>query len=130
MGYKHTAGVTALASSCDGHIKLWRIDSDRLSPVSLMGSVDTQCRVTCLTAWHPGLRNPGKKRKKEETVEVNVTPKKVKISEGKAAKSAVVDTVTETEEVSKPKTEKKKFKKKKKAGTEVAPSPEVAALAS
>ena len=63
-------------------------------------------------------------------MEVNVTPKKVKISEGKAVKSSVVDTVIETEEVSKPKTEKKKFKKKKKAGTEVAPSPEVAALAS
>jgi len=122
--------ILVTASSCDGHIKLWRIDSDRLSPVSLMGSVDTQCRVTCLTAWHPGLRNPGKKRKKDETVEVNVTPKKVKISEGKAVKSSVVDTVIETEEVSKPKTEKKKFKKKKKVGTEVAPSPEVAALAS
>jgi len=54
----------------------------------------------------------------------------VKISEGKAVKSSVVDTVIETEEVSKPKTEKKKFKKKKKVGTEVAPSPEMAALAS
>ena len=62
-------------------------------------------------------------------MEINVTPKKVKVSEGKPAKTTVVHTVTETEEVSKPKTEKKKFKKRKKAVTEVVTSPE-AALAS
>ena len=28
----------------------------RMSPVRLLCSVDTGCRVTCLSAWHPGLR--------------------------------------------------------------------------
>ena len=28
----------------------------RVSPVRLLCSVDTGCRVTCLSAWHPGLR--------------------------------------------------------------------------
>merc|ERR1712080_743454 len=47
--------VLVTASSCDTCIKLWKVDSDRLSRVSLLGSVETQCRITCLTAWHPGL---------------------------------------------------------------------------
>ena len=31
----------------------------RVSPVRLLCSVDTGCRVTCLSAWHPGLRWAG-----------------------------------------------------------------------
>jgi len=114
-------GVLASASSCDGAIKLWRCDTDRLSPVILVGSVETQCRITCLTAWHPGLRNESGKKKKRsnvgETNNITPTKKKIKIDEGKK-ETTIAETVTVTEEVTvKVKEKLKKSKKKKKVET-------------
>jgi len=112
--------VLVTASSCDTAIKLWRIDSDRLSEVSLVGSVETQCRITCLTAWYPQLRNAGgKKRDISATdLENNSSPKKkIKLSEGKKV-STVIDTVAEIEEVSSLKKEKARKKKKKRIPAE------------
>ena len=56
----------------------------------------------------------GKKRDISATdLENNSSPKKIKLSDGKKA-STVIDTVTETEEVSSHKKEKARKKKKKK----------------
>merc|ERR1712071_115336 len=103
-------GVTA--SSCDSAIKLWKVDTDRLSPVTLLGSVDTGCRITCMTAWHPGLRNAGgnKRSKVEEQDVVKSSFKKFRVSV-KSKTSTVVESLTVTEEVSE---KKGKMKKKKK----------------
>jgi protein MAK11 len=110
--------VLVTASSCDTCIKLWKVDSDRLSPVTLLASKETQCRVTCLTVWHPGLRNAGSKKKKiTEVEEVKNSPeKKIKLDEKKA--SNLVETLTVTEEISVQKKEKVKKKRKKKSEAE------------
>merc|ERR1719219_1440040 len=90
--------VLVTASSCDHSIKVWGLDTDRMSPVRLLCSVDTGCRVTCLSAWHPGLRNKGaKKRVSEEGAKSPL--KKVKVSEEKKTTSAVPQTVTVEEEI-------------------------------
>jgi len=110
--------VLVTASSCDHSIKVWGLDTDRVSPVRLLCSVDTGCRVTCLSAWHPGLRNKGaKKRVSEEGAKSPL--KKVKMAEEKKTSSAAPQTVTVEEEITeKPTKEKPKKKKKKKALSE------------
>merc|ERR1711934_784673 len=108
--------VLVTASSCDHSIKVWGLDTDRVSPVRLLCSVDTGCRVTCLSAWHPGLRNKGAKKRVSE--EGSKSPLK-KVSEEKKTTSAVPQTVTVEEEITeKPTKEKPKKKKKKKVSLE------------
>merc|ERR1711915_1038613 len=51
------------ASSSDNMIKIWDSYTDASKEVTCVGSINTSCRVTCMTIWHPGLRN-GEKRKK------------------------------------------------------------------
>jgi len=109
------------ASSCDGCIKVWSIISDRVSPVSMLSSVDTQCRITCMTLWHPGLKvTTSKKRKKnlekvEGTVDEIKSPvKKVKLVEEKT-RPIVVESVSEEQEISVKNDKKMKLKKKKKS---------------
>merc|ERR1711973_565188 len=124
----HQTGIRALhllspsilvtASSCDHSIKVWGLDTDRVSPVRLLCSVDTGCRVTCLSAWHPGLRNKGSKKRSAEAVAKSPL-KKVKLAEEKKTSSVAPQTVTVEEEVTeKPKKEKPKKKKKKKVSLE------------
>merc|ERR1711973_805664 len=106
--------ILVTASSCDHSIKVWGLDTDRVSPVRLLCSVDTGCRVTCLSAWHPGLRNKGAKKRSAEAVAKSPL-KKVKLAEEKKNSSVAPQTVTVEEEVTeKPKKEKPKKKKKKK----------------
>lgn len=105
--------VLVTASSCDGCIKLWRVGSDRVSPVGLLGSVDTGCRITCLTAWHPGLRNAGPKKRSKVEGEVNSSPKRIRPAGKSKTAVTVVESVTETQEVSSEKKEKTRKKKKK-----------------
>jgi len=86
--------------------------------VRLLCSVDTGCRVTCLSAWHPGLRNKGaKKRVSEDGVKSPL--KKVKATEEKKTISSAPQTVTIEEEITeKPTKDKPKKKKKKKVSLE------------
>merc|ERR1712147_554369 len=110
--------ILVTASSCDHSIKVWGLDTDRVSPVRLLCSVDTGCRVTCLSAWHPGLRNKGAKKRSAEAVPKSPL-KKVKLAEEKKASSVAPQTVTVEEEITgKPKKEKLKKKKKKKVSLE------------
>jgi len=110
--------ILVTASSCDHSIKVWGLDTDRVSPVRLLCSVDTGCRVTCLSAWHPGLRNKGAKKRSAEAVSKSPL-KKVKLAEEKKASSVAPQTVTVEEEITeKPKKEKLKKKKKKKVSLE------------
>merc|ERR1711928_144416 len=105
--------ILVTASSCDHSIKVWGLDTDRVSPVRLLCSVDTGCRVTCLSAWHPGLRNKGSKKRSAEAVAKSPL-KKVKLAEEKKTSSVAPQTVTVEEEVTeKPKREKSKKKKRR-----------------
>merc|ERR1712098_1029517 len=103
--------ILVTASSCDHSIKVWGLDTDRVSPVRLLCSVDTGCRVTCLSAWHPGLRNKGAKKRSAEAVAKSPL-KKVKLAEEKKT-SVSPQTVTVEEEVTE-KSKKERLKKKKK----------------
>lgn len=110
------------ASSCDGCIKVWNISGDRVSPVTLVSSVDTQCRITCMAVWHPGLRPVvGKKRKKktvenlggsEKKAEEASSPKK-KVKLSVEPKSSVEPQTLEVVHEISVKKDKPKFKKKK-----------------
>lgn len=106
--------ILVTASSCDSSIKLWKVDSDRLSPVVLLGSKDTQCRITCMAIWHPGMRNKVTKKKKNIEVEDSAASpsKKIKIADKKKISCTNLETVTVTEEISEEKKEKPKKKKK------------------
>jgi len=106
--------ILVTASTCDTFIKVWKVDTDRLSPIKLLGSKETQCRVTCMSVWHPGLRNVVTKKKKKavEEAEVESSPKK-KIKLAEDAKPTIVETIEVSEEISQ-KEEKIKKKKKKK----------------
>jgi len=56
------------ASSCDGEVKVWNIAADGTTPVSLCCSVNTQCRITCLTTWWPAMKEQARKAKKRKKV--------------------------------------------------------------
>jgi len=106
--------ILVTASTCDTFIKVWKVDTDRLSPIKLLGSKETQCRVTCMSVWHPGLRDVVTKKKKKAVgeAEVESSPKK-KIKLAEDAKPTIVETIEVSEEISQ-KEEKIKKKKKKK----------------
>lgn len=57
--------VIITASSSDHFIKLWRIHLDSESEVKCIGSLDTTCRVTCLTTWNPSMIGRKKKKSKK-----------------------------------------------------------------
>jgi len=120
-------------SSCDGCIKVWNISCDKSTPVTLISSIDTQCRITCMALWHPGLATPsGKKRKKfgeekdetEKSGFLDVSPKKkIRINEEKV--STLSETVSVEQEIS-----VKKVKTKVKKKTKIKPAVEVTVMAS
>jgi len=108
------------ASSSDNKIKIWNVSTDLSEEIECVGSVDTTCRVTCMSVWHKGLRVGGK-RKKEKVVDGTVveSPKK-KIKLAEAATEKKVETITVEQEFSTPADKKpKKKKKSEKAPTAV-----------
>merc|ERR1711970_405237 len=103
------------ASSSDSMIKIWRVSTNVAEEIECIGSVDTTCRVTCMSVWHKGLRVGGKRKAgKSEEAETVSPKKKIKITESEASKK--VESITVEQEFS---TAKKKLKKKKKQPEEV-----------
>lgn len=113
------SSVLVSASSSDGMLKMWRIFNDDDSETKCIGSVDTTCRVTCLTSWHAGMRGSSKKKKRKavESTDQATVKKRTKFAESpsKAAeKSSEEITVEETiSEKKLPKNPSAKIKKKK-----------------
>merc|ERR1719430_1021082 len=70
------------ASSSDSKIKIWKVSTNVAEEIECIGSVDTTCRVTCMSVWHKGLRVGGKRKggKLEETETVS-PKKKIKTTE-------------------------------------------------
>ena len=73
------AGLLVTASSSDHMVRLWDVSSlltaDR--EAECVASVDTACRVTSLTVWHPGMTRANKKkksRKVEDAVDKSFSP--------------------------------------------------------
>ena len=60
------------ASSSDHLIKVWDV-SNLESQVECVASVDTACRVTAMTIWHPEMTRAHKKKKKRKTESEPVT---------------------------------------------------------
>jgi len=112
--------VLVTASSSDQRIKLWRIRTDNDTEAQCIGDVDTTCRITCLTTWHPSMRATGK-RKKEKSAEAagatTKSPKKLKFSVTPLEPKTNGEVVTVTVDDS-PKPAAKKLKKKKKVATD------------
>merc|ERR1719250_294810 len=94
------------ASSSDSMIKIWRVSTNVEEEIECIGSVDTTCRVTCMSVWHKGLRVGGKRKgdKLDETETVS-PKKKIKIAEKEVSKN--VETITVEQEFT---TLKKKIK--------------------
>merc|ERR1712002_1311554 len=98
------------ASSSDSMIKIWKVSTNVAEEIECIGSVDTTCRVTCMSVWHKGLRVGGKRKAgKLEEAETVSPKKKIKITE--------VETITVEQEFT---TVKKKLKKKKNQSEEAA----------
>ena len=57
-------GLLVTASSSDHLIKVWDV-SNLESEVECVASVDTACRVTAMTIWHPDMTRAGKKKKRK-----------------------------------------------------------------
>ena len=89
-------GLLVTASSSDHLIKVWDV-SNLESEVECVASVDTACRVTAMTIWHPDMTRAGKKKKrKTESSIVDLSPtKKTRdeeiINEAEVADSEVID---------------------------------------
>ena len=90
-------GLLVTASSSDHLIKVWDV-SNLESEVECVASVDTACRVTAMTIWHPDMTRAGKKKKKRKTESsiVDLSPtKKTRdeeiINEAEVADSEVID---------------------------------------
>lgn len=100
------------ASTSDNKIKIWKVGTDLSEEIVCVGSVDTSCRITCMTIWHTGLRVGGK-RKGEKLVQTEtVSPKKkLKITETLEEKKKCETITIEQEFTSAEKTKKKKKKK-------------------
>lgn len=60
------------ASSSDHLIKVWDV-SNLENEVECVASVDTACRVTAMTIWHPDMTRANKKKKKRKTEPEPVT---------------------------------------------------------
>lgn len=106
------------SSSCDGSLKLWDFSEENEVGVTLVCSVETQCRVTCMTMWHPGMKanTLKKKRKKvkEPEVEAKSPMKKMKFvcTDVTPPKTASVELIEEEEVTEQIKVKAKKKKKK------------------
>ena len=90
-------GLLVTASSSDHMIKVWDV-SNLESEVECVASVDTACRVTAMTIWHPDMTRAGKKKKKRKTESstVDLSPtKKIRdeeiINEAEVEDSEVID---------------------------------------
>jgi len=91
---KLSDSLLATASTSDNMIKLWDLSGDLSTAVPCVASVDTSCRVTCMTVWHPGLmQQKSKKRPREGPVD-----KTVLVSEASSPKKKIKPTDS-TEEV-------------------------------
>merc|ERR1712227_255583 len=72
-------GLLVTASSSDHMVKLWDVSNltSGQGEVDCVGSVDTSCRVTSLTVWHPSMLRVNKKkknRKNEDSVNEDSSP--------------------------------------------------------
>jgi len=114
-------------SSSDNMIKVWKVTTESNTEVELAGSIDTNCRVTCMCVWHPGMRALPKKRKKNKEAaessstvsEVLAQKKKVKLScEDGEKKQSPAEVIIETQETTAVDDKKKKKKKQKKGKSE------------
>jgi len=125
--------VLVTASSSDHFIKMWRLKTDKDSEVTCIASVDTTCRVTCLTQWNPSMKGGLKKTKKkkqpapESSDNLNTPPKKkIKFSETENKKEeteATEEVIVVEQEINdrnNPAPNKKSKKKKKKVNSEAA----------
>ena len=111
------------ASSSDSMIKIWKVSTNVEEEIECIGSVDTTCRVTCMSVWHKGLRVGGKRKGEKLDETETVSPKKkIKIAEKEVGKK--VETITVEQEFT---TLKKKMKKKKKSSEEAVKPVEVEA---
>jgi len=111
------------ASSSDSMIKIWKVSTNVEEEIECIGSVDTTCRVTCMSVWHKGLRVGGKRKGEKLDETETVSPKKkIKIAEKEVSKK--VETITVEQEFT---TLKKKMKKKKKSSEEAVKPVEVEA---
>ena len=74
ISHPDQSGGTLLvtASSSDHLIKVWDV-SNLESEVECVASVDTACRITALTIWHPDMTRANKKKKKRKTEPEPVT---------------------------------------------------------
>ena len=103
------------ASSSDHLIKVWDV-SNLESQVECVASVDTACRVTAMTIWHPDMTRANKKKKKRKTEPEPVTEDTTKntrddeiVNDVEVEDSEVID-----DEVSIVKSKKESPRKKKK----------------
>ena len=94
---KAGGGLLVTTSSSDHLVKVWDV-SNLESEVECVASVDTACRVTAMTIWHPDMTRAGKKKKKRKTESstVDLSPtKKIRdeeiINEAEVADSEVID---------------------------------------
>merc|ERR1712080_49665 len=114
-------------SSSDNTIKVWKVTTESNTEVELAGSIDTNCRITCMCVWHPGMRALPKKRKKNKeaadnssTDNVSDAPapkKKVKLSvddneKKQSAPEVIIETQETTDDVSKRRRKRKQKKQK------------------
>merc|ERR1712228_710728 len=91
------------ASSCDGFIKVWNIAADGTTPVTLCCSINTQCRITCITTWFPAMREVTRKAKKRKKVEIENKKVESDNDEEVASCESSEDENTKSEEVIKKK---------------------------
>jgi len=87
--------VLITASSSDHLIKMWRLKTDKESQVTCIGSVDTTCRVTCLTQWNPTMKGRSEKKRKNKQPAATsengtITPPKKKIKFTESSKEEEV----------------------------------------
>jgi len=66
-------GLLVTASSSDHLVKVWDVASLQGGEreADCVGSVDTACRVTALTVWHPNMTRANKKKKNRKTEDAN-----------------------------------------------------------
>ena len=103
------------ASSSDHLIKVWDV-SNLESEVECVASVDTACRVTAMTIWHPDMTRAGKKKKKRKTESstVDLSPTKKTRDEEIINEAEVEDSEVIDDEVSIVESKLESSKRKKK----------------
>ena len=113
---KAGGGLLVTASSSDHMVKVWDV-SNLESGVECVASVDTACRVTAMTVWHPDMTRANKKKKKRkietEQVTEDISPTK-KIRNDEVVNEVEVEDSEVNDEVSIVESTKKSPGKKKK----------------